>query len=61
MTETLCPCCGLHMVDHEDLPVEVTAEDITEDIKRWKFDYTIEGTFGSYLMKKYPNGFKVVP
>lgn len=38
----------------------VTVEDISKDIQTWKFSDEHDGAFGTYLLKKYPNGVKIV-
>lgn len=38
----------------------ITVEDISRHIQTWRFDDSINGAFGAYLMNKYPNGLKIV-
>lgn len=39
---------------------EVTPEQISKNIQIWRFDDSNEGSFGDYLMKRYPHGLKIV-
>jgi hypothetical protein len=60
---TICAVTGKEfaLVPVGEVPTCVTVDEFSNHVHAWRFDYEIQGSFGTYLMEKYPNGMRIVP